>query len=122
MVGEMTKKAQLLDFASELKSSGFKVYAPVNTTTYCHFVKNDKIGYVEAGDWGFNFTTVHKPCRECGTGFSMYRDVIPNVSMADDCLILAPYWASHYNYKAVVKYKNWEDYTSHNNWQAYIEV
>lgn len=108
-----TKKAQLLEFVEELKENGFKVYAPANLTTYCNFVKDDKIGYVEAGDYGFNFGTVHKPCRECGTGYGMERETHnPTVEMAADCLILAPFWASRTDVQAIKKYKNWEDYTN----------
>ncbi len=108
-----TKRDQLLEFVKELKNKGFKVYAPAEVTTYCNFVKDDKIGYVERGDYGFNFGTVHKPCRECGTGFSIHREVnYPTVEMAGDCLALAPHWADRSMAEAVKKYKNWEDYMS----------
>ena len=106
------KRDQLSEFVKELKDKGYKVYAPENLTTYCHFVKDDKIGYVEAGDYGFNFSTVHKPCTECGTGFQVHREIThPTLEMAKDCMVVAPHWA--YDRRAVKKYKNWQDYASH---------
>ena len=108
-----TKRDQLLEFTEKLKNKGFKVYAPKEITTYCHFVKYDKIGYVESGDYGFNFSTVHKPCSECGTGFGMERETHnPTVEMAFDCLVEYPAWASNADRHAVKKYRNWEEYTS----------
>ncbi len=109
-----TYRDELLEFAEELKSKGYRVYAPADVTTYCNFVKDDKIGYVERGDYGFNFSTVHKPCRECGTGYSMHREIVnPTVEMAQDCLVLAPHWAWSKDVKAIRKYKNWEEYISY---------
>ena len=111
---EEAKREQLLKFVEELKDGGFKVYAPTNITTYCNFVKDDKIGYVERGDYGFNFGTVHKPCRECGTGYSIHREIgNPTVEMAEDCLRFAPHWASSTDVQAIKKYKNWEEYASY---------
>jgi len=104
------KEQQLKEYAEVLKQNGFDVYMPVKSATYCHFVKDDKIGYVEASDWGFNFSSVHKPCRECGTGFSIHREVFtPTVQMAIDCFVIAPNWGINYC-KVVNKYKSWEDY------------
>ena len=120
-----TKREQLMEFVEELKDKGFKVYGPTIVTTYCHFVKYDKIGYVEAGDHGFNFSTVHKPCRECGTGFGMERETHnPTAQMAHDCLVEYPSWASSADRQAVKKYKSWEDYASYpsNNWRSQVEL
>lgn len=106
-----TKRDQLLEFIEELKANGFTVYAPKKITTYCNFVKEDQIGYVERGDFGFNFGTVHKPCPECGTGYSIHREIAcPTVEMAQDCFMVAPRWASREDVKAVKKYRNWEEY------------
>ena len=120
-----TKREQLLEFVEQLKDKGYKVYAPANITTYCHFVKNDQIGYLERGDYGFNFGSVHKPCRECGTGYSIHRDIYnPTVVMAEDCLVLAPHWASSRDIQAIKKYKNWEEYANYpqNKWSPQTEL
>jgi hypothetical protein len=112
-MNELDKTKKLIDFINRLKDAGFKVYAPAKISTYCNFVKDDKIGYVEVNDWGsFNFSTVHKPCHECGSGYSMYREVYPEIKIAYDCFVLAPQWANSSDVKAIKKYKNWADYTS----------
>ena len=119
------KQAHLLKFIKELKDNGFKVYAPSKgVTTYCHFVKDDRIGYVESSDWGFNFGTVHKPCRECGTGYSIHRETYPTVRMAEDSLTLAPHWATSEQMQAIKKYKSWEDYVNfpQNKWSSQVEL
>jgi hypothetical protein len=119
------KQKALLDFIKVLKQGGFRVFAPAKLTTYCHIVKDDKIGYVEYSNGGFKFSTVHKPCRQCGTGFSMHREVYsPTLDMANDTLAFAPYWASSTDRQAIKKYKNWEEYVSHphNLWSPQVEL
>jgi len=72
----------LTDFIQELKDNGFTVFTSdkKDPVTYCHFSKNNQIGYVQ-GEYfgGFNFSTVHKPCREYGTGFR----VTPNDGISE---------------------------------------
>ena len=122
MASETVKKEYLLEYINELKSKGFKIYAPEKLTTYCNFVKEDKIGYVECSDWGFNFCTVHKPCRECGTGFGVYREICdPSPQMAEDCFIFAPDWATPLDLKAVRKYSNVEEFLTERHNNKYIE-
>ena len=113
------------EFIEELKSNGYKVYSPSETATYCYFVKGDKIGYLENGCGGMHFGSVHKPCSECGTGFGIHREIhSPTIEMAEDCLSLAPHWASVRDRQSVKKYKSWEDYTTYptNTWSTYIEL
>lgn len=114
------KRQALRGFIEELKEAGFKVYAPKELTTYCKFTKNNRIGYVEAGDFGWNFSTVHKPSKECGTGYSIYRDKLTaTIQDALDCFIYKPDWASSSD--IVVKYKNFEDYNKNSTYGEYIE-
>ena len=106
------KTKELKGYIKKLKGAGFKVYAPEELSTYCHFTKNGKIGYVEAGDFGFNFSTVHKPNTRCGTGFSIHREVSnPTIKMAEDCFVNTPHWAMS-DISHVKKYTNWTDYTN----------
>jgi len=133
-----TKKAEwFFEFGQELKQAGFRVFSSPGSN-YGYFVKDNKIGYFEASDFGWNFSTVHKPCREYGTGFSIHRErPEATVKMAEDCLIVAPGWAhvgggrrcsacgsiTHRN-NQVIKYKSWEDYISdpRNQWREYLEI
>ena len=116
---------KLMAFINELKDNDYQVYVPSNFTTYFHFVKNDKIGYVELTANGYNFSTVHKPCRECGTGYSIHREIaIPTIEMANDCFVLAPGWVARDDVKAIKKYKNWDEYANSNlnKWANYKRI
>lgn len=99
----------LLVFVQELKNNNFDIYMPEGVnSTYCFFVKGNNIGYVESGTWGFNFSTVHKPCRHAGTGYSIVRDCVnPSVQLAEDCFINRPGWAS--KDEPVTKWYSWEE-------------
>ena len=108
---EEQREDALLQFAKELKQNGFDVYLPIvnHGHTWCHFVKDNNIGYVEYGRFGWNFATVHKPSKQNGTGFSVYRDDCdPTIKKAMYCFCVCP-WQNH---GKVEKYKSWEDYMS----------
>ena len=113
----------LAEFVKELKENGFKVYTSDKKDKYAwiHFVKDDKIGYCQIGYFGhYSFETVHKPCKEAGTGFSVYDETNePTIQKANECLVIAPGWAiNRKKYGAnvrdnkIIKYKNWDDYIS----------
>ena len=120
-------KTLLTEFIDKLKSEGFKVYTSDSKKepTYYFFVKDNKIGYVQNDtSIGLHFSTVHKPCREAGTGFRIHDTILePTIQHAKDCFIHRPSWSSFSNhcqycghslYKTdpVVKYKDWNDYIS----------
>ena len=116
---ESEKTRLLLEHIEELKEAGFKVYGPEPLTTYCFAVKNDKIAYVERSDWGFRYSTVHKPSRYNGTGFGFGQDISPSVDAAEACLTY------HMPGEGPVKkYRNWDDYAAaaENRWQEYVEL
>ena len=106
------KEQELSKFITKLKKNGFKVYIPFEKDkeiTYCNFVKYDKIGYVECGDHGFNFSTVHRGSKGSGSGYQVHREKgEPTIKMAEDCFVNRPNWANSGD--TVDKYKNWEDY------------
>ncbi len=120
MTTELTQifKSELLQsFADELKENGFKIYySPYDDgrkTTYFYFVEGDNIGYCQENYFGgLSFSTVHKPCRECGTGYGLNEDGIyePTIKDARKAFINYPNWATAKDRQAVKKYKNWEDY------------
>ena len=109
----MKTKSELLEnFLTKLKENGFDVYVPEKPSTYAHFVKNNKIGYVqEAYFGGLEFSTVHKPSRENGTGFGLNRDGLfdPSIEDAVKALIDCPLRADDRNVK---KYSSWDEYVS----------
>ena len=106
----------LHEFVKELKQNGFKVFtsAEDKNYSYCHFIKDDKIGYVQTDYFGgLSFSTVHKPCKGFGTGFGLNdlnnRVWQPTIKDAEKCFITAPNWATG-NIGDIKKYKNWDEY------------
>ena len=77
----LTKKQQqvndLTEYANLLQQNGFTVIvSKKHPFEWIYFEKDGKIGTVSPGNfYGLNFSSVHKPCRECGTGFSTDREV-----------------------------------------------
>lgn len=124
----LTRKQQqvkdLTEYANLLKLNGFTVLvSKEHPFEWLYFEKDGKIGSVSRNHFfGFNFGTVHKPCQECGTGFGIDREVIkPTFKNADAALIHSPNWASSSQRKAVVKYKDVNDFINspHNKWAEY---
>lgn len=112
------------EFINELKQNGFKVYTSdtKEEVSYINFVKDNKIGYCQISQWGqYSFSTVHKPCREAGTGFNVYDETEePTVYKAMECFVIAPKWAvnrKRYGVNShespIEKYNSWEDYLSY---------
>ncbi len=111
----------LAEFVQELKNNNFAVYTAdeKKEITWCNFVKDDKIGYIQYDDFtGFSFSTKHKPNRRCGTGFQVHTEIIePTIKHCIDCFVSVPYWSiKRYwgrnagNSPNVIKYKSWEEY------------
>ncbi|MBT7930193.1 hypothetical protein HN682_09890 [Candidatus Peregrinibacteria bacterium] len=109
---QYTKSEELNLFIDKLKDNGFQVAVNKDISTYCFFSKDNKIGYVQYDRMmGFSFSSVHKPCRECGTGFGIHNDFAsPTISNAIDCFVFAPNWAHSIDVQAVRKYESLEDW------------
>lgn len=131
---QVFKSQFLTDAADMIKAAGLKVYWGLwkHTTskpTYFYFTDGVNIGYCqEAYFGGIQFSTVHRPCRECGTGFGLSDDrhgftgeIAPTIETAKQAFIKYPNWATSSDRKAVVKYKNWEEYAAKNNSCEYVE-
>jgi len=101
---------ELKEYANKLKENKFKVYFPeIENPNFCYFVKEDKLGYVENTQHGFNFISVHKPTYANGTGYSIHREVFePTIKHANDTFINRPIWASVND--DIKKYLNWENF------------
>ena len=124
----LTKKQQqvndLTEYANLLQQNGFTVIvSKKHPFEWIYFEKDGKIGTVSPGNfYGLNFSSVHKPCRECGTGFSTDREVTePTIKHAENTLLHSPNWATPYQRKAVIKYKDVNDFISstNNKWAEY---
>jgi len=104
----------LNSFAQMLLDNGFKLLIPEKPSTYLFFGLENKVGYVQIDNHGFRFSTVHKPCKECGTGYGLqdYWDglINPTIENAKQAFTFAPNWANQQDMKAIKKYDNIEDY------------
>jgi hypothetical protein len=102
------------EFAQELLRNGFRVMKPTEgSKTYFFFEKHGKLGYVQAARFGgFRFSTVHKPCRHAGTGYSLGEEGTsnPTIEDAESCLVDHPSWVSNRDRLEVVKYKSLDEY------------
>ncbi len=114
-----------------LKNAGYKilVYAKEGEEepTWFFYGDDKNIGYAQAGDYGgVRFSTVHKPCRECGTGFGLqsWDEAIfdPTIKDALKAFISYPNWAKPNDRKAVVKYANIEEYATKENTLKYTFI
>ncbi len=115
--------ANLSEFAQTLKDNGFTVLVPKKYEfEWLFFFKDGNFGTVGPDSfYNYNFGTVHKPCRECGTGYGMARETDLTIKNATDCLIFAPSWAASSEIKAVMKYNTVDEFinSTHNKWAEY---
>lgn len=124
-------KSQLVtDAAKMIKAAGLKVYwgswnHATSKPSYFYFTDGKNIGYCQEGNFGgITFSTVHKPCRECGTGYRITDDpgtYQPTIEEAKAAFILAPSWARHSDIKAIRKYADWNEYTAKNTSCEYVQ-
>lgn len=106
-------------------SLGFRVFMRDPKSTYMLYVDGKNIGYLQEDKYrGFCISTVHKPCRECGTGFQIIRDSATFTEKdLRDAFCAAPQWARNSDRLAVVKYRDIEHYRKANPFNSeYNEV
>lgn len=114
---------ELKQFATLLIGAGFKVYAPeTERPTWFYFVEGNSIGYAQRSYFGgIDISTVHKPCREYGTGFSVVSGASsPTVQDA----VRVRYIPSECGYvpDSIKRYRSWEEFVELNSWIKYTEV
>jgi len=123
------KSEEMKTFVKELLDNGFRVFTSENRqawekTSYVHFEKNGNIGYCQLNVFGgFDFSTCHKPCRECGTGYRLNSEgVNPTIEWAESTFIDAPHWARSNARKAIRKYNGVDDYVENERVLTQIEL
>lgn len=125
MYNRKEKTEELHKFARVLKENGFTVLVPTykeEPQTWIKFFKNGKFGAVSCSYFsGFDFGTVHKPCRECGTGYGIAQNADLTIDNAEKCLIKAPSWAYSKDVSAIKEYNSVDEFinSSHNQWAKY---
>jgi len=130
---EMIFKSELLqNTAQMIKDAGYKVFYSVWKTlggkpSYFHFTDGTKIGYCqEAYFGGIQFSTVHKPSTQAGTGFALNDDpgnYNPTIKDAEKALShgMPGWFIRRAKGWKPTKYESWEEYAAKNNSPKYVE-
>lgn len=115
----------LQELVDACKASGLRVYVrPTDRPhhTYAHITDGTGIAYVQMDLLSPTISTMHKPCRQCGTGFGL--DVPATVENVREAMAMrAPKWANPSDRAAVRKWESWDAYASstHGKWSELIE-
>lgn len=96
-----------------IKAEGFAVFGPKKLTSYVYFTDGERIGYAQVDRmFGVKYSTVNKPCKQCGTGF--------HADSVQSALAHAPHWAPSGDRAAVRKYKDFDEFQS-KHWQPLVQ-
>lgn len=93
---------------------------------YFHFTDGKEIGYCQQERMGgLTFSTVHKPNGQCGTGYRITDDPgfyeVPHIDQAKKAFLFAPSWARPSEIRAIVKYKNWDEFAAVRTGPEYLQ-
>ena len=107
------KKETFLAYCKEIKALGYKVLISDDEYFNYGYIVNseNKIGYFQLGTYGYGiqFSTMHKPTRDIGTGFGLDADGDYKTEMTrqvvDRCFEFAPSWAKGGD---VAQVKKWD--------------
>lgn len=121
------KNEELERVVNLAKENGFQVWTFESNSTKIEqvFITDGKnIGTVSADYSGVRFGTVHKPCRECGTGYGLQEDHIINSGLDNikESFMFAPRWAKAKQKAAVIKYAGWDEYLTKNTILKYYQL
>lgn len=111
----MDRNIILLQAVEVVKSFGYKCFFPRYYTlqkqpTYCYITDGVNIGYMQANEFGYGicFSTIHKPNKKHGNGFSIANNVPLNKITKE---LIERTIDSKIDKTNVEKYTSWEDYT-----------
>lgn len=108
----MTRQEYFAQAIEKIKSLGYKVYGfNEPTTNYAFFTDEKNIGYFQLDDFiGFAFSTVHKPCREAGTGYRVADEItLDNITkeLCEKCFVTIPHG---FIPATIHKYYDWNEF------------
>lgn len=121
----------------KFKELGYRVYyhqwehdSEFSTYGYIRSKDGNSVGYWQVSDFahGIRFGTVHKPCTECGTGYSLQMDdeSIPVEDITADHIeatfAFAPSWATKKQRAAIIKYQSFEEWVNSNTRCKTVEL
>lgn len=124
----MITNQKLLDYIKLLKEKGFRVFTTYyasarDNTTFIWFSKDDRIGYCQISyHGGFDYSTVHKPSKENGTGFSMNTGVDASIQYALNTLNSYTEYPEYLKGTTIVKYKTLQEFINMRNKNEITEL
>ena len=114
---QYTKLEHLNKFAELLLNNGFTLIVrdePLDRlSTYFHFWKDGNLGYVQSDKYECTtFSTVHKPCKEYGTGFRASEEWAElTIENANKALVRVPApWAGERKTRDIKYYSSPSEY------------
>lgn len=117
---------ELLHVSELAKNNGFQVWTFESTGSIKQvFITDGKnIGTCSADFSGVHFGTVHKPNRQCGTGFGLQSDHIINSTIDNikESFCFAPHWATRKDMEAVKKYASWDEFLQEKTILKYYQL
>ena len=84
---------------------------------YCFFTDGKNIGYAQWGGISESVSSVHKPNKSTGTGFSV-ADEITQMTLLAAMQTIAPHWASASDRASVRKYRDIDAYLKASKWNS----
>lgn len=105
-------------YVEMMKAEGWKVYTR-DRAEYCYCTDGTNIAYVQWSNLGDRVTTVHKPNRTTGTGFSIAETITPQ-TIRTALQMFAPNWADSKDRRSVRKYKDWEEFHHADSFNAQL--
>ena len=106
-----------MEIANTLLSNGFRVFRGA-LGTYLFFATGDNIGYVQYHSAeGYRWSTIHKPNRNCGTGFRMDGSGDSILSMAyETARTTVPMWDfGRTARESIKKFKSVDEFLKYKN-------
>ncbi len=85
--------------------------------TYCFFTDGEHIGYAQWSTSRSSVSTVHKPNKSTGTGFTV-ADEITRETLLAAMQTIAPHWVSAADRASVRKYRDIDDYLKSSKWNS----
>jgi hypothetical protein len=124
------KNDELKNCLDLLLNNGYRVFKSYfrenEKLTYFFYSKDDKLAYLQADYSGVQYSTMHKPCKDFGTGFGLCDSPMVNLDLSelDKGFIIFPHWAKG-NTQNIIKFKDLKDYFDYNskfNDKNFVEI
>lgn len=81
---ELTTDEGLNNLIPILKENGFTLILPEKPSTYFHFWKDGKLGYIQKSYFfGYDFSLNCKPSKETGTGSGVFQQIDATLENAE---------------------------------------